>query len=64
MACEGDARSVRQAREARQAIEKHQPARILTLGGDSLVDLAPIAYLNKRHGGKLGVPGSTPALTS
>jgi arginase len=46
---------VRQAREARQTIEKHQPDRILTLGGDCLVDLAPIAYLNKRYGGKLGV---------
>ena len=46
---------VRQAREARQRIERHQPARILTLGGDCLVDLAPIAYLNKRYGGKLGV---------
>ena len=46
---------VRQAREARRAIEKHQPARILTLGGDCLVDLAPIAYLNKRYGGKCGV---------
>src|SRR5262245_26463713 len=46
---------VRQAREARQAIMKHQPARVLTLGGDCLVDLAPIAYLNQRYGGKLGV---------
>jgi arginase len=46
---------VRQAREARQAIEKHQPAHVLTLGGDCLVDLAPIAYLNKRYGGNLGV---------
>ena len=46
---------LRQARAARQAIEKHQPARILTLGGDCLVDLAPTAYLNKRYGGKLGV---------
>src|SRR5262245_9989089 len=39
---------VRQAKEARRAIEEHQPDRILTLGGDCLVDLAPIAYLNKR----------------
>jgi arginase len=45
----------RQARAARQAIEKHAPARILTLGGDCLVDLAPIAYLNTLYGGKLGV---------
>jgi arginase len=46
---------VRQAREARRAIEKHRPARILTLGGDCLVDLAPIAWLNKHYGGQLGV---------
>jgi arginase len=46
---------IRQAREARRLIEKHQPARILTLGGDCLVDLAPIAYLNKHYGGEVGV---------
>src|SRR5215469_3672030 len=46
---------LRQAREARRAIEKHRPDRIVTLGGDCLVDLAPIAYLNTRYGGKLGV---------
>lgn len=51
----GRSTNVRQAREARNAIEKHQPARILTLGGDCLVDLAPIAYLNKRYHGELGV---------
>lgn len=44
-----------QARAARSAIEKHQPDRVLTIGGDCLVDLAPIAYLNKRYGGKVGV---------
>lgn len=37
-----------QPRAARAAIEKHQPDRILTIGGDCLVDLAPIAFLNKR----------------
>jgi arginase len=46
---------LRHLREARQAIEKHRPARILTLGGDCLVDLAPIAYLSTRYGEKLGV---------
>ncbi|HEY1885705.1 MAG TPA: arginase family protein [Roseiarcus sp.] len=30
-----------------------RPARILTLGGDCLVDLPPIAYLNTRYVGKL-----------
>ena len=42
-------------REARQAIEKHRPARIVTLGGDCLIDLPPIAYLNALYEGKLGV---------
>jgi arginase len=36
-------------------IERRRPARILTLGGDCLVDLPPIAYLNALHRGKLGV---------
>jgi len=44
-----------QARAARAAIEKHQPDKVLTIGGDCLVDLAPIAYLNKRYVGELGV---------
>lgn len=44
-----------QARAARAAIERHQPERIVTLGGDCLIDLAPMAYLNRRHDGKLGV---------
>jgi arginase len=46
---------LRQARAARQAIEKHRPDRIVTLGGDCLIDLAPMAYLNRRYGGNLGV---------
>jgi arginase len=46
---------LRQARAARQAIEKHRPDRIVTLGGDCLVDLAPMAYLNRRYGGSLAV---------
>jgi arginase len=46
---------LRQARAARQAIEKHRPDRIVTLGGDCLIDLAPMAYLNTRYGGNLGV---------
>jgi len=44
-----------QAKAARLAIERHMPDRILTIGGDCLVDLAPIAYLNKRYNGRLGV---------
>jgi arginase len=46
---------LRQARAARRAIERHRPDRIVTLGGDCLVDLAPMAYLNARYGGELGV---------
>jgi arginase len=46
---------LRQARAAREAIEKHRPDRIVTLGGDCLVDLTPMAYLNRRYGGDLGV---------
>lgn len=44
-----------QARAARAAIERRQPERIVTLGGDCLIDLAPMAYLNRRYDGKLGV---------
>jgi arginase len=51
----GRAALLRQARAARQAIEKHRPDRIVTLGGDCLIDLAPMAYLNTRYGGNLGV---------
>jgi arginase len=46
---------LRQIREARQAIEKHRPDRIVTLGGDCLVSLAPAAYLNSHYDGKLGM---------
>ena len=51
----GRAALLQQARAARQAIEKHRPDRIVTLGGDCLIDLAPMAYLNARYGGDLGV---------
>ena len=44
-----------QARAARAAIERHQPDRIVTLGGDCLIDLAPMAWLNRRYEGTLGV---------
>ncbi|WJD60709.1 arginase family protein [Pseudomonas kurunegalensis] len=40
---------------ARALIEKHQPDRIVVLGGDCLVDLAPFAYLNERYGSDLAV---------
>lgn len=44
-----------QARAARAAIERHSPDRIVMLGGDCLVDLAPIAYLSRKYGKTLGV---------
>src|SRR5262245_10341852 len=46
---------IRQARAAREAIERHRPDRIVALGGDCLIDLAPMAYLNTHYGGNLGV---------
>ena len=44
-----------QAQAAPAAIERHQPDRIVTLGGDCLVDLAPIAWLSRKYGDRLGV---------
>lgn len=44
-----------QLRCARECIERHQPDRIVVLGGDCLVDLAPFAYLNERYDGELAV---------
>ena len=43
------------AREARRLIQKHRPERIVTLGGDCLIDLAPMAWLNEVYDGNLGV---------
>jgi arginase len=38
-----------QAVNARQLIEKHNPDRLVVLGGDCGVDLAPFAYLSERY---------------
>ncbi|OLS62844.1 arginase family protein [Pseudomonas putida] len=51
----GRAALLRQLRGARQLIDKHQPDRLVVLGGDCLVDLAPLAYLNERYDGDLAV---------
>ena len=40
---------------ARSAILRHNPEAIVTLGGDCLVDIAPIAYLSERYGDDLTV---------
>lgn len=44
-----------QLRRARKTIDQHRPDRIVVLGGDCLVDLAPFAYLNERYDGDLAV---------
>ncbi|WP_439879023.1 arginase family protein [Pseudomonas prosekii] len=44
-----------QMRSARDLIDQHAPDRIVVLGGDCLVDLAPFAYLNERYDGDLAV---------
>ncbi|MES5047851.1 arginase family protein [Rhizobium nepotum] len=46
---------VKQFKDARRRIDQHQPDRIVVLGGDCGVDLAPFAYLNERYGGDLAV---------
>ena len=46
---------LRQLHDARALIDKHQPDRLVVLGGDCLVDLAPFAYLNERYDGELAV---------
>lgn len=40
---------------AQALIDKHRPDRIVVLGGDCLVDLAPFAYLNELYQGDLAV---------
>src|SRR5215472_18282545 len=44
-----------QVTAARSAILRHKPEAIVTLGGNCLVDLAPIAYLIERYGDDLAV---------
>lgn len=46
---------LQQMRNARAIIDEHAPDRIVILGGDCLVDLAPFAYLNERYDGNLAV---------
>lgn len=44
-----------QLHSARTLIDHHHPDRLVILGGDCLVDLAPFAYLNERYDGELAV---------
>jgi arginase len=40
---------------ARAAIDRHAPEAIVTLGGDCLADLVPIAWLSERYGDELAL---------
>ncbi|WP_233277713.1 arginase family protein [Paenibacillus durus] len=42
---------LQQARSAKGLIHKHNPERIVVLGGDCSVELAPFAYLNEKYNG-------------
>ena len=46
---------LRQIDSAEQILKRHAPDKVVVLGGDCLVDLAPFAYLNQRYGGDLAV---------
>ncbi|MDR2331212.1 MAG: arginase family protein [Comamonas sp.] len=46
---------LKQLKAARNIIDRHQPDRLVVLGGDCLVDLAPFTYLNERYDGDLAV---------
>ena len=51
----GRAALMAQMREIRRVLDLHAPERIGVFGGDCLVNQEPFAWLNPRHGGKLGV---------
>lgn len=51
----GRAVLLEQLRAAQSIIDRHRPDRLVVLGGDCLVDLAPFAYLNERYDGDLAV---------
>ncbi|MCY9308088.1 MULTISPECIES: arginase family protein [Bacillus] len=42
---------LKQARSAKSLIQKHRPDRVIVLGGDCGVELAPFAYLNEKYDG-------------
>jgi arginase len=44
-----------QLTKAEKAIAAHAPERIVVLGGDCLVDLAPFAYLNQKYADDLAI---------
>lgn len=46
---------LKQLQVANKIIEAYQPDKVIMFGGDCLVSQAPMAYLNERYEGKLGV---------
>ncbi|AKG33884.1 arginase family protein [Paenibacillus durus] len=46
---------LKQARAAKELIHKHNPERIVVLGGDCSVELAPFAYLNEKYNGDTSI---------
>ncbi|KEA53849.1 arginase [Mangrovibacter sp. MFB070] len=46
---------VEQLKAAERAIQEHEPEKIVVLGGDCLVDLAPFAWLSQRYGENFGI---------
>ncbi|QND44417.1 arginase family protein (plasmid) [Rhizobium lusitanum] len=46
---------LRQLHSAQEILNEQTPDRVVILGGDCLVDLAPFAYLNERYEGDLAV---------
>jgi arginase len=44
-----------QVHSAQDVLAAHAPDRVVVLGGDCLVDLAPFAYLNERYQGDLAI---------
>lgn len=51
----GRAALLAQLSSARSLLDQHDADRLVILGGDCLVDLAPFAYLNERYEGDLAV---------
>ncbi|MGJ3247344.1 MAG: hypothetical protein ACFE0I_14895 [Elainellaceae cyanobacterium] len=44
-----------QLQHAFNVIKAHNPNRIMTIGGDCSVEIAPVSFLNQRHGHSLNV---------
>lgn len=51
----GHSQILSQLIEARRVVESRNPARILTIGGDCGVEIAPVSFLNKKYNQSLAV---------